>query len=314
MGAPMEGRELVVSIITPSLNQGRFIEQALASMRAQTCGCVEHIVVDGGSTDETLEILGRAQTAGDLRFISEADGGMYDALNKGLRMANGEILGYLNCDDAYTPWAIETAVRVLEANPDADAVFGDGLTIDESTGRQRLSLLPPFDRDALALSGSLVQPAVFWRRSAYERIGGFDAGLRYVGDLDYWLRLGATARFVRVDEVLAIERHHDAALSRAASNQMTIEEAEMRARHRSVTRTSRLFARARAAAWRRYQWLRFLMRVRDAAPGAGPWSEFTRNGDLQVAPGRVVAMFIPRVGGPYAWDAVRSRRDWFGAG
>jgi len=301
----------LVTIITPSLNQGEFIEQALASVGGQSFGDVEHLVVDGGSVDGTLAILLDSE---GVRWISEPDRGMYDALNKGLAMAGGEILGYLNCDDVLTPWAVETAVRAFDANPDADAVYGDGLTIDASTGKQRLALVPPFSAHALARSGSLVQPAVFWRRGALERVGGFDADLRFVGDLDYWLRLGRAGRFVRVDEVLAIERHHDASLSRAAADRMAAEAARVRNRHQPAgkgTPSGAFVARARAAAWRRILWVRFLRRVRGAQLVGEPWARFISEGELTVSPLRVTAMFVPRLGAPFAWDAVVSDRQWF---
>jgi hypothetical protein len=241
---------------------------------------------------------------------------MYDALNKGLAMASGEILGYLNCDDVATPWAVARVVRAFEENPDADVVFGDGLTIDETTGRQRLALVPPFEARAYASSGSLVQPAVFWRRRTLEQLGGFDAGLRFVGDLDYWLRLGRTMRFVRVDEVLAVERHHDAALSRASADRMAVEAGEVRRRHQAALGATsarwRLASRIRAAIWRRYLWIRLLGRIRGGAATAGPWAGFLTQGQVRVSPLRVTAMFLPRLGARFAWDAVVSDRNWFG--
>jgi glycosyltransferase involved in cell wall biosynthesis len=298
----------LVSIVTPSLNQGGFIEEGLASVRAQTYPNVEHLVIDGGSTDETLPIL---REAPGIRWISEPDAGMYDAINKGLRMSSGDIVGYLNCDDVYTPWAIGTAVRVLSEHPEADAVFGDGLTIDESTMQQRLALIPPFDRRSLALSGSLVQPAVFWRRRVLDEIGGFDAALRFVGDLDYWLRLGRDRPLVRVDEVLAIERHHDSALSRMAADRMRLEAAGVRRRHAGSSRSATLRARTRGALWRRYLWARLLWALARGTRQGGPWREFIRSGELRVSVWRVAAMFVPILGGRFAWDAVRSGRQWF---
>lgn len=305
-----------VSVITPSLNQDVFLPEAIGSIARQSYPLIEHIVVDGGSTDSTLKIISDKALRTRLRWISESDRGMYDALNKGLAMAQGEILGYLNCDDAYTPWAIETAVRAFEANPDADLVFGDGLTIDESTGRQRVTLVPPLDVRLYAFTGSLVQPAVFWRRRAYQRLGGFDADLKFVGDLDYWLRLGERVKVIRVDEVLAIERHHDAALSRASAEQMAAEAAEVRARHHrstgAVAAAATVVARGRAAIWRRILWLRFLRSFRGrGSAGARPWGEFIADGRLRVSPLRVSLMLVPRLGASFAWDAVRSERDWF---
>jgi glycosyltransferase involved in cell wall biosynthesis len=314
---PRDMPDPLVSIVTPSLNQGAFIRQAIASVRGQTYGTVEHIVIDGRSTDGTVAILEEAASNGQVRFVSEPDRGMYDALNKGFAMSTGEVLGYLNCDDVLTPWAIETAVQAFQANPDADVVFGDGLTIDESTGKQRLALIPPFDARVYARVGSLVQPAVFWRRHAFERVGQFDAGLRFVGDLDYWLRLGRTERFFRVDEVLAIERHHDAALSRTSADRMAQETAEVRQRHQvdlgAGSRIAGWLARSRAALWRRYLWLRFLRRLPGGGAAKGsPWAEFIAQGKVHSSTPRVIAMFVPRFGAPFAWDAVVSDRPWSG--
>jgi glycosyltransferase involved in cell wall biosynthesis len=302
---------LTVSIITPSLNQGAFLAEALASVRAQTYGNVEHLVVDGGSSDETLEILGRSD---GIRWVSEPDAGMYDALNKGLQMSTGLILGYLNCDDAYPPWAIEVAVKTFESDPSIDVVYGDGLAVDLRTNRQRLSLIPPFDRRWLALSGSLVQPAVFWRRRAYEASGGFDPGLRFVGDLDYWLRLGAGSTFRRVDEVLAIERHHEGALSTAWADRMAAEEALMRERHHGLAggrhRLGIVLARVRAAWWRRRLLLSFLVAARGRTP-RHRWPYFLADGAVRLSARHLVLAMIPRLGARFAWGAVTSGRDWF---
>ena len=165
-------RQRLVSVVMPTLNQARFLERALESVHAQTYHPIEHVVIDGGSTDGTVEILRRAAAAGRLSYVSEDDRGMYDAINKGLARTTGEILAYLNSDDAWFPWAVETVVAAFEAHPDADLVYGDGIKVDEASGSHRLRILPPFHRISVANYESLCQPAVFWRRELYERMGG----------------------------------------------------------------------------------------------------------------------------------------------
>lgn len=311
-----DGSLPLVTIITPSLNQGAFIEDALASVRAQTHVNIEHLVIDGGSTDGTLEALRRRESE-SLRWVSEPDGGMYEAINKGLEMAHGAIVGYLNCDDVYPPWAVAIAVHALQAHPSAVAVFGDGLSIDQGIAGepQRLSLLPPVDARRLAFAGSLVQPAVFWRRQAGDGLEQFNSSLRYVGDLDYWLRLATAGSFIRVDEVLAIERLHPGALSSAAKERMSAEDDAMRRRHHGHAgwrmAIEVLMARARAAWWRRILFLRLLAAARRSAAKT-PWGHFLAEG-VEISPGRAALSLIPRFGARYAWDAVRSRRTWLGA-
>lgn len=284
-------------------------------MSGQTYPGIEHVVIDGGSTDGTVEVLRQHEGAYDLRWVSEPDRGMYQAINKGLALARGEVLAYLNSDDAYPPWAVEVAVRALAEHPEVDIVYGDGLTIDQRTGRQRISCIPGFDPASLALVGSLVQPAVFFRRRVYEALGGFDDRLAFVGDLEYWLRAGREMVFMRIDEVLAIERIHTAALSVKAARQMLREDAEARGAYAARTRVPlglrRLAARARAAGWRRFLWLRFLAAaMRRPKRRDGPWGQFITSGDLRIWPPRVVAMFIPRLGSPFAWNAIVSRHRW----
>ena len=115
----------LVSIVTPSLNRADLIESTLRSVRSQSYPHVEHIVVDGGSTDGTLAVLRRYEGTYGLRWISEPDHGMYSAINKGLAMARGQVLAYLNSDDLYFPWTVETVVAAFRSHPEADLVHGD---------------------------------------------------------------------------------------------------------------------------------------------------------------------------------------------
>jgi len=284
----------LVSIVTPTLNQAHFLEPTLRSVRAQTYPAIEHIVVDGGSTDGTLDILRREAERGSIRFMSEPDGGMYEAVNKGLALATGEILAYLNSDDAYLPWAVEAVVDRFAARPDADLVYGDGVKVEAETGIQRLRLFPPFDLVSLANHESLMQPAVFWRRRLYERIGSFDAGLRFVADLDYWLRAAAAdARIVHLDEVIAVERIHAARLSSAQRDTMAAEGREMRFRHAGAAGgpAARERAVARHRRWQRRLWLRFLA-ASVVRRSSGPWHRFLAEGQVRIRPLRALRLSL----------------------
>lgn len=296
--------------MTPTLNQGQYLEATIRSVRAQSYAEIEHIVVDGGSTDGTLEILGRSPEDGPLRWISEPDSGMYDAVNKGLALAKGDVLAYLPSDDAYMPWAVETVMRLFERHPDVDLVFGDGLKVDEPSGVQRLRLFPPFDRVSLANYESIMQPAVFWRRSLFQRVGGFDSGMRYVADLDYWLRASAAgARIAHINEVIAIERIHEGRLSSAQKDRMAAEDRDMRARHAGDRGgpDGRRRAAQRDSAWKQTLYRRFLLATYAARLGLpGPWSRFLRRGKVAVRSMRVLRGSQPHRG-KQLHDAVVSR-------
>ncbi|HXG26488.1 MAG TPA: glycosyltransferase family 2 protein, partial [Candidatus Binatia bacterium] len=289
----------LVSVVTPTLNQAVFLESTLGSVLAQTYPNVEHIVVDGGSTDGTLELLNKARDAGTVRFISEPDGGMYEAINKGLAMAKGEVLAYLNSDDAYLPWAIETVMQVFESRPEVDFVYGDGVKVEDGTGVQRLRLFPPFDRVSLANYESLMQPAVFWGRALSERLGGFDRDMRFVADLDFWLRASAAgATIVHVDEVIAIERIHPSRLSAASKDAMAEEDRSMRAHHAGDAGgpAGREKAKQRDMAWqrrllRRFAYAAMLRRLPFRLPG--PWPHFLYEGGTKVRWRRVLAAAEP---------------------
>jgi glycosyltransferase involved in cell wall biosynthesis len=208
------GRPLV-SIITPVLNRAGIIGGCLDSVAAQTYEPIEHIVVDGGSTDGTLELLERHRPLHDFRFISEPDGGMYEAINKGISLARGDVLAYLNSDDLYLPWSVDVAVRAL--TPSTELVYGDlGVFRVASNGHPRhfrIQFYPDFNLRYYSFVAVLGQPTVFWRRSLTERIGLFDTGYQLIGDCEYWLRAavrGATPK--HIPEVMAVQVEHESTL------------------------------------------------------------------------------------------------------
>jgi len=206
---------MLVSVVTPSYQQGRFIERTLESVwrqrRDRLGDAVEHIVMDGGSDDGTLEILERWRDRGRISFCSGPDGGQTAAINAGIERARGDVLAYLNSDDVYYDGAIAAALEVFARDPEADVVYGDADHID--AGDRVLGAYPTeeWSLERLKVVCYLCQPAVFFRRRVLERSGPFDARLDHCMDYEYWLRLGMQGlRFVHVPRRLAGSRLHPA--------------------------------------------------------------------------------------------------------
>jgi glycosyltransferase involved in cell wall biosynthesis len=196
----------LVSIVTPCLNAASYLEQAIESVLAQDYPRIEYIVMDGGSTDGTLDILRRYE--GRLRWISERDRGTPDAINRGFRLTKGEIFTYLNADDMYLPNAVSAAVRAFREHPDAAVIYGGAWWVDEIG--QRIAPYPvhDFDRTLLARECYICQPAAFLRREAFENAGGMDPDLNLTFDYELWMRLSRVHEFRRIEEDLALSRMH----------------------------------------------------------------------------------------------------------
>lgn len=180
-----------VSIVTPSYNQGQFIEETIRSVLLQGYPNLEYIIIDGGSTDGSVEII-RKYADWLTHWVSEPDQGQSDALQKGFAHATGEILAYLNSDDVYLPNAIEIAVSALQANPDLAVVHGDSRFID-STGREvgrKRGLDGDFFRFFLKQINPISQPSAFFRKTAFDAVDGIDSSLHMAMDYDLWCRIG----------------------------------------------------------------------------------------------------------------------------
>jgi glycosyltransferase involved in cell wall biosynthesis len=200
-----------ISIVTPSFNQARFLERTIHSVLNQDYPNLEYIVVDGGSTDGSVEIIRKYE--GRLAWwVSEPDCGQSHALNKGFGRATGEIVGWLNSDDLYCPGALHHAARTLLADPQAEACYGGIYLVDENDEVVNALWPAPPDKSYTYFVGLDVhQQALFWRRSLMSRLGMLDESLNCVMDLDFILRLLLAAEVVRVRHHLGMFRLHAAA-------------------------------------------------------------------------------------------------------
>jgi len=207
----MSGNLPLVSIVTPSYNQGRFIEDTILSVKNQDYPNIEHIVVDGGSNDDTLEILRKYEDEYNLKWISEPDEGQSDAVNKGFRMAEGEIIGWLNSDDVYfTRDVISYVVGEFERNLGADVVYGDGVIIGESGLILRVTKMSQWvwNYKLLLLGYPPAQPSLFFRNEVITN-NKIEDDLDYAMDFEFWLRLIQNGyNFHYVNKILSGDRFH----------------------------------------------------------------------------------------------------------
>jgi hypothetical protein len=213
----------LVSIVTPSFNQARFIEETLRSVELQQYRPIHQIVIDGASTDGTVELLKQweAKDHGpgySFEWISERDRGHADALNKGFERVRGEIVGWLNSDDLYFDrQTISTSVAALQKHPDVDVVHGEVALISENSGLQMIWCFPKFDYGR-ALRGYIIpQPTVFFRRCVTDR-HRLDPALKVAIDHIYWLQIGKEHKFLKVNRIQAADRDHKARISQVSNN------------------------------------------------------------------------------------------------
>jgi glycosyltransferase involved in cell wall biosynthesis len=207
-------KSLSFSIVTPSFNQAAFIEDALASVRQQQIEKVEHWVIDGGSSDGTVDLLRRhSDTAGgkQLRWLSEPDGGQSEALNKGFSLATGDIVGWLNSDDRYRSGCFEQVANIFMRHPDVDIVYGDYTWMDEQGRVFRIRREIEFNHFVLLYHRVLYIPstATFFRRRIFQEGNRLNEVWQYAMDFDFFLMLASRGyRYRHIPAVLADFRFH----------------------------------------------------------------------------------------------------------
>ena len=286
-------------MITPCLDRRSQLEGLIGCVRAQTYTDIELIVIDGGSSDGTQDLLRLHDDDPNLRWLSEPDDGVYSAVNKGLRLAEGDIVAYLNTDDRYFAHSVETAVRCLVEHPEAGFVYGDLLRwhLEEDVGE--LTFYPPFSSGYLRRGRLISQPTVFLRRSLVAEAGFFDESFRLAADIDYWARAARIGSGRKIDEVLAFETWHEGRLT-AGTEAADLAHAELdRIRSRAVPdgsvrgKSLRVVDAARAALSDRVCRVRLLLGLLTGRTRA--WEGF-RTTSFRVDIRRLVLSLVPVVG------------------
>lgn len=200
----------LVSVVVPSYNQGAFLRATLESILTQDYRPIEVLVIDGASTDNTLDVLREYDAVPEVRWISEPDSGVVEAVNKGFAMARGEICAIQSSDDFYLPGAIRTGVEALIADPGLAFVFGDVVKVDAEGREVRRDVLRPYSLEAvLALLTWIPQPSTFFRLDLARSLGGWREETPYAADTELWLRLAFVADARKIDAFLAARREHE---------------------------------------------------------------------------------------------------------
>jgi glycosyltransferase involved in cell wall biosynthesis len=211
-----------ISIVTPSYNQGEFIEETIRSVLLQGYPNLEYLIIDGGSTDNSIEIIKKYQNYLSY-WVSETDQGPADAINKGWQRTNGEILAYLNSDDAYLPGALATIAEAFQQNPQTKAICGNELVVDKDGFVIRKSNIEKVDHLSLLQLNLVPQPAIFIKSDILKSLGGLNLEVQYIFDFELWLRITRTNPMSCIPTVLAITRWHNKTITLTQRPKIAIE-------------------------------------------------------------------------------------------
>ncbi len=207
----------IITIVTPSLNQGQFIEQTINSVLSQEGDFfIDYIISDGGSTDDSVEIIKKydkllktkkypIKCKGiSYRWWSEKDNGQSHAINKGFKIAKGDILAWINSDDYYEPNAFEFIMKKFKENPDVDLIYGNGYKIDKVKNTKEIMESDEGNFNTFLQKGySICQPAAFFTKKIINKIGFLDENLHYAMDYDFWLRILKNNKAIRIPKIMA---------------------------------------------------------------------------------------------------------------
>lgn len=198
-----------ISIVTPSYNQGKYLEETILSVIDQDYPNIEYIIIDGGSNDDSIEVIKKYE---DKLFywVSEPDKGQTHAINKGLKKCTGDILCYLNSDDLFLPGTLKFIAHLFETNKDIDCFYGCTIMVDQNRNQLLHRHDNKFDFSILLYGiNYLQQPSTFWRKSVTDQIGFFDSTLHYNMDFEYWIRMAVHGFNLKyVDRFLSEYRLH----------------------------------------------------------------------------------------------------------
>ena len=203
----------LVTIVTPSYNQARFLEATIRSVLSQDYPSIEYLLIDGASTDGSVDII-RRYSDRLAWWVSERDSGQSEAINKGLQRAKGEIIGWLNSDDLYLPGAVTAAVAAFRKHPEAGLVYGDALAIDAQGRGFNLMRARQYTLADLIAFKIICQPAAFMRRSVLEQVKYLNPSYQLLMDNLLWMEMARVAPIVYVPQTWAAARYHDQAKNR----------------------------------------------------------------------------------------------------
>jgi glycosyltransferase involved in cell wall biosynthesis len=206
---PTETTYPSVSIIVTSFNQGRFIRATIDSILSQDYRPLTIHVIDGGSKDETVDVLKSYGNIPELQWLSEPDRGVVDAVNKGFKQVNGEIVAIQSSDDMYLPNAISTIVKEFQNRPEVGLIYGDTVMVDEFGTEINRRVIGPFSLENVFLMKTWIpQPSAFFRRKMLDECGNWDESIPYAPDTDLWIRMAFRTAVVKLDQFLSQRRIH----------------------------------------------------------------------------------------------------------